>query len=390
MTVDAQDDLILRHLDGETSGEELAEVTRLLAEDAVFRTRFFKIANLVTDVQELVSLSVGGAAMPRLLANGNPAPMAVKIPTPAKLWEGLNLDLQRILQNAVLGGFGGLVGWLLFTLLSILVNISNFNVYVQDAIKGLVFGVCIGFSVGAAEGLFGSRSMQRLLRGGAIGALLGAAGGVVGLMLGEFIFYKAGGAIWARAAGWGVFGMFVGISEGVAHKMPVKIRYGLLGGLLGGLIGGATYDGLVVFIRSFGFRAEGMAWGSAIGLVILGACIGFLISLVEALLRKSWVFFLTGRLEGQTRTLDSSRPHTLGSDASCSIVIPSDPSVAPVHAEITYDNESFVVNARDGSVIVRRDGLDQSVSSHTLAPGDRIILGETRMIFRNVEARSAQ
>ena len=390
MSDDAQDDLILRHLDGDTSAAEVAQVTRLLAEDGGFRSRFFKIASLITDVQELVSLSVGGETMPRLLANGNPALVTPRVvPAPAAPPVDWNIDLRRIAQNAILGGFGGLVGWLLFTLLDSLLGFNRLNVYLQDAVKGLVFGVCIGFAVGAAEGLFASRSLRRLLRGGGIGAALGAAGGVIGLVAGEVIFVQAGGGVWPRAVGWGVFGMFVGVSEGVAYKMPVKVRYGILGGLLGGLIGGSTYDGLVAVIRALGFRAEGLAWGSALGLVILGACIGFLISLVESLLRKAWVFFLTGRLEGQTRTLDSSRPHTLGSDPACTIVLPSDLGLAAVHAEIVFEGDHFVIQDRDGAVVIRRDGVDQAVTHHELAAGDRIILGETRMIFRNVERKQS-
>jgi hypothetical protein len=179
--------------------------------------------------------------------------------------------------------------------------------------------------------------------------------------------------------------MFVGSCEGVAAKMPLKVRYGVLGGLLGGLIGGATYQAIQDILG--GSRGSGLAWGGAIGLVILGACIGFMISLVESLLRKAWLFFLTGRLEGQTRTLDSSRPHTLGSSDACTIVIPNDPTVMPVHAEVFFADGEFQVRPRDGQVIVRRDGSDQPVTSHVLAPGDRILLGGSRMIFRNVEGK---
>jgi hypothetical protein len=386
MSEDAQDDLILRHLDGETSGAEIARITRLLAEDAAFRSRFFYVASLITDLQEAGSLAMREAS--RTLHNGSiQAMLAVKTPRAAGQLADLNIDPSRLLQNALMGGFGGLLGWLVYAFADLLLGIDGRNVYFVDAVKGLLFGVCIGFAVGSTEGLLGSRSLPRAVRGGCFGAVLGAVGGVIGLLLGEMIFIWAKGGVWPRAIGWGIFGMFVGVSEGVAWKMPVKIRYGILGGLLGGLVGGSTYDGLVATVRGMGFRNEALAWGSAIGLIILGACIGFMVSLVETLLRKAWVFFLTGRLEGQTRTLDSSRPHTIGSDPSCTIVIPSDPSVAAVHAEIAYDSDNFVINARDGQVVVRRDGVDQPGTSHVLVPGDRVILGETRMIFRNVEGK---
>jgi hypothetical protein len=140
-------------------------------------------------------------------------------------------------------------------------------------------------------------------------------------------------------------------------------------------------------LRGAGGRSAALAWGSAIGLIIVGASIGSLIGLVESLLRKAWVMFLTGRLEGQTRTLDSSRPHTIGTDTGCTIVLPANPTVLPVHAEIAFADGAFVVRPRDGAVVIRRDGYEQAVASHVLAPGDRVQLGDIRMVFRNVEGK---
>jgi len=390
MTNDAREELILRHLDGETTQQEGAQVTRLLGEDADFRSRFFVFANLIADLQEIVSLGVSVGATPGVRPGGSPTDMAailaLKPPkAAARPLADLNLDFKRIYLNAVAGGIGGLLGWLVISLLGAMVALSSFNVYLRDAVIGPLVGVCIGFAVGGSEGLFGARSLRRMWHGGRYGAVLGALGGLLGLVMGEFCFNRFGGGVVPRALGWGLFGMLVGISEGVVYRMPVKVRYGILGGLLGGLIGGSTYECLVSMFRG----GASLAWGSAIGLVILGACIGFLVSLVESLLRKAWLFFVTGRLEGQTRTLDSSRPHTLGSDPACTIVLPHDPSVAAVHAEILFEEGEFQVRARDGQVVVRHDGIDQTVAAHVLAPGDRVFLGDTRMVFRNVEGKKS-
>ena len=395
MTDESPEELILRHLDGETSPQEVAQVTRLLAEDSAFRSQFFAFASLLTEIQELVAISVGAAAAPRpdpQRSSTMPALMTAPPPPAERTAEGVGaaIDLRPFFLNAVVSGFGGLVGWAMVSLLDAVLPLDRLNVYVRNALfTGPVLGVCIGWAVGSTDGLFASRSMRRLLRGGLIGAVLGAIGGVVGLVLGELIFNLASPSVWSRAVGWGLFGMFVGVSEGVAHKMPVKIRYGILGGLLGGLIGGSSYEGLLAVMRGLGFRAGALAWGSAVGLIILGACIGFLVSLVESLLRKAWVFFLTGRLEGQSRTLDSSRPHVIGSDPGCTIVILNDASIAPRHAEIVFADEGFQIRPLDGAVTVRRDGFDQEVSNHTLSPGDRILIGESRMIFRNVEGKKS-
>ncbi|MCS6852028.1 MAG: FHA domain-containing protein, partial [Gemmataceae bacterium] len=290
---------------------------------------------------------------------------------------------------ALVGGFGGLVGWLLVSLVNSIIMFNN--AYLNDALIGPIIGVCIGLAVGSTEGLVSSRSLRRAWQSGRIGALLGAIGGLVGLLLGEWLFHVAGGGVWPRALGWGLFGMFVGISDGVARQMPVKVRYGLLGGLLGGLIGGSTYEGLLAVIGGLGSRAAALSWGGAIGLTILGACIGLLVSLVEVLLRKSWLFFLTGRLEGQTRTLESGRPQTIGSAPQCTIVIPEDATVAAVHAEIVFRDEAFVIQPREGPITVRRDGTDHAVTpaGYSLKPNDRILIGQSRMIFRDVERKKA-
>lgn len=396
------DDLILRHLDGETSAEESARVTRLLAENRHFRSRFSHFVSLVAHLREILDdrlrdspvtiVENGMSTQPSAITRGAPPARPEEAAGRSKgFLADMNLDLGRVYLNAVVGGFGGLAGWvLMFVALSIFpfqLVPGWLMIWVQHAVIGPLIGLSIGFAIGGAEGLLSSRSLKRMVRGGAVGAVLGAVGGLVGLLLGEAIFRLFGGGLIARSIGWGIFGMLVGISEGVAHRMPVKVRYGILGGLLGGLIGGSTYAGLMATFSVLGFKAAGQAWGNAIGLIILGACIGFLVNLVETLLRKAWLFFLTGRLEGQTRTLDSSRPYTLGSDPSCTIVLPQDPTVLPVHAEIVFEDEAFQVRPRDGEVVIRRDGFDQSVLSHKLEPGDRILLGDTRCVFRNVEGK---
>jgi hypothetical protein len=386
MTHDERDELILRHLDGDTTVEEVTRVTRLLAEDAAFRSRFFTYIHQVARLREMLAAPAARRPSPEegIMASAPAAHAIQATPPPARPSPeepARTIDFRQIYFNAVLGGIGGLLGWLIVALLDTVVGLQRLNIFVQDALRGPLFGICIGFAIGSTEGIIASRSLWRAFRGGGYGAALGALGGLIGLPLGEAIFNMAGGGVWPRAIGWAVFGAFIGTSDGFAQKMPAKIRYGVLGGLLGGLIGGSTFDGLVQLGAG---RPAITAWSSAIGLIILGACIGALVGLVESLLRTAYVFFLTGRLEGQTRTLDSSRPHTLGSDVSCTIVIPDDPTVAGVHAEICFANEQFTIRPRDGMVVVRRDGRDVPIGVPVvLQPGDRVHLGGTRMIFRN-------
>lgn len=309
--------------------------------------------------------------------------------TDTKAAAGISIDFRKIYFNAVLGGIGGLLGWLLMASME---SGSWDNVYVWYAVIGPLIGICIGMCIGSSDGIIVSRSLSRLAWGALVGALLGALGGLIGLPLGEFIFQTtrditdSESGVWPKALGWAVFGLFVGMSDGFAWMLPNRIRYGMVGGLLGGLVGGSVYQSLSP--SSSSAEVARWAWGSGLGLIILGACIGALVGLVESLLRKSWLFFVTGRLEGQTITLDSSRTNTIGTTASCTIIIPGDPKVMPVHAELTCINGNFVVAARDGEVMVIRDGLERTVASCILEPMDRIRIGDTRMSFRTVEVKS--
>jgi hypothetical protein len=297
----------------------------------------------------------------------------------------MHIDGLRIYFNAVLGGIGGVIGWALLALAGIIgLMPTDGYLYLRDALTGLLVGVSIGAAIGSTDGLIVSRSMRRLKEGAKFGAILGAIGGVGGLILGEIVYGWAGGGVWPRAIGWAVFGACVGTSDGFARKMPLKIRYGIVGGVLGGLIGGATYDRLsVILISALGDRSLALGWGAAVGLILLGACIGALVGLVESLLRKAWLTFLSGRMEGQNRTLDPSVPETtLGKSDLCGIVLLGDRSVANVHAGIRPSGGGFVLSAREAAVTVERNGQVQNGPEVALQPGDRIQLGSTRMVFQ--------
>ena len=101
MADDAKEQLILRHLDGSTTQQEGAQVTRLLAEDAEFRSRFFSFATLITELQDTLSLSFGGTMSRTIPQASSPAMLALSMPKPGqadKPADGLNstIDLRQI------------------------------------------------------------------------------------------------------------------------------------------------------------------------------------------------------------------------------------------------------------------------------------------------------
>ena len=175
-------------------------------------------------------------------------------------------------------------------------------------------------------------------------------------------------------------------------RLRSKGLYAGLGGLLGGLLGGATYERLSLALLGIGAgRGIALTVGGAVGLVILGACIGLLIGLVETILRRAWLRFIYGPLEGKTFTLDGRRALvTMGRSDACDILLRHDPEAGAVHAVITAQGGAFTLTPREGPVALRTAGGAQPVTAHRLQPGDIIQLGRSRFVFETGAASSTE
>lgn len=297
----------------------------------------------------------------------------------------MSVDKQRIYYNAVFGALGGLISWLFIGLFLDIDTSSLATLFLKDALLGAAVGVCIGGAIGAVDGLTVRRSWRRLVRGVSLGGLIGLIGGLIGLIVGEVIFKFAGGGVWPRAVGWAIFGFLVGTSEGRVQQSREKTSYGAVGGLLGGLIGGSTYERLSTLLRTVTHDRElALTVGTAVGLIILGACIGSLIGLVEDILRSAWLKVVVGRLEGRTFTL-AGEESTLGRDDACDIVIPGDSEVTDRHAIIQQREDSFVLEPLAQPAFVNQKRADHPFR---LKHGDRIQLGKTQMTFNLEEGQA--
>jgi len=304
----------------------------------------------------------------------------------------MTLDLRRIYTHAVLGALGGLIGWALTLPVAGIQLTSIPGLLLKDALVGGLAGVAIGATLGAYDGLFASRSFGRLLKGALLGGIVGAVGGALGLALSEVIFILGGGGVWPRALGWAIFGLLVGGGLGLGQRSLTKIGYGLTGGLLGGMVGGSTYERLSALLQTLAHdRSLGLSLGSAMGLLILGGAIGGFIGLVETVLRAAWLKFIRGKLEGQTVTLDSrQQEQILGRADGCEIVIPGDPDVQLHHAALLRKDQAFVIEPRDGPVLVNGPKGYAPVERHPLRHQDRVQLGKTRFIFLSERKGAAQ
>jgi hypothetical protein len=272
---------------------------------------------------------------------------------------------------AVLGAVGGLIGWLISDSLG-LSFVSN--VYLSDALIGALVGLSVGLFIGITEGAL-TRNPVQAGKAGMFGGLLGMVAGAIGLPLSEFLFQSVGAGLLGRALGWGVFGLLIGLAEGMVGR--TQAWKGMLGGFMGGAIGGTLLE--LVRIR---FGAN-VATAKMVGLVLLGACVGAFISLIAVLLSKAWLEVKSGKLKGTEFMLDKFMAKgfpsvAIGSSPLKAEIVLPDPDIAPQHAMLTGDGMSF--NLKDmslsGTFINNR-----KIERVQLADGQKIRMGNTEMVY---------
>jgi hypothetical protein len=271
---------------------------------------------------------------------------------------------------AVFGAIGGLIGW----------QMSNFlglsfitNLYLSEAVVGALIGFVIGLCIGLTEGLL-TQNFVQALRAGVFSALLGLVAGAIGLPLSEFLFQAVGAGVLGRALGWSIFGLLIGLAEGVVGKS--QAWKGMLGGLIGGALGGALLESASKWLSD-------PQSGKAAGLVLLGASVSAFISLIVVLLSRAWLEVVSGKLKGTEFILDKFMKAggpaiAIGSSALKSEIVLPDPDIAPQHAMLTGDGMRF--SLKDMSLAGTYIN-GKKIERTQLSNGQKIRMGNTEMIY---------
>jgi hypothetical protein len=304
----------------------------------------------------------------------------------------------RIYFNAVYGGLGGLVGWMLFGVLGnrSASRESAFLFFTYEDLNLLLGGALIGVSIGyfvVAVDAIRDLSLVRFARLASYGALLSWAGGALGMYVGDRVNYWLIGGVHAllnnvaadtlagmlaRGLGWSLLGIAIGASEGVAARSLGKFSYGTIGGLLGGLIGGVLFELFYSHARQEGTSTY---FWNAMGLVILGACIGSLSALVQAVFQPANVKVMRGWQEGREYPLDKPA-NLLGRDEHADIALFRDMRVEKKHAYIRRQGKAYVL-VNNGAPAAQTLVNEVPVADHReLADGDRIQLGNIILRFQ--------
>jgi hypothetical protein len=279
-------------------------------------------------------------------------------------------NLRQAYDQALAGALGALFGLYLYVEL-----VHAESVYVRDALAGLMIGGSIGYVLNAA-GPFRDGAWIKLGRVATWGALAGALGGAVGLCLGELVIGWFRGGLAGRAVSWAVLGLGIGVSQGLADRSRQRLVFGLIGGGLGGLLGGYLFEWLR---QALGGRAS-YSLSQGVGIVVLGAGLGLCLALVEQVLRRAWVQVLSGRQEGRVYLL-AHKVSAMGLDERAEIGLFGDRGVARRHAQIEATAQGYWLrsHAPSGRTRVNGEVVDDA---RPLADGDRIELGQTRLVFR--------
>jgi hypothetical protein len=304
----------------------------------------------------------------------------------------------RVYFNAVFGGLGGLLGWMLFGIFGDK-SAPDREVTRQLLLGGALIGGAIGYFVVSVEAIR-DRSLLRFFRLACYGMLLGLLGGGLGMWVGDLAHswvigrlgsqQHASGSVLhlfatmaARGLGWTFLGVAVGFSEGIAARSLGKFSYGTLGGALGGFVGGGLFGLALEKANAAGEHAA--LWG-ALGLIILGACIGMLSALVQAVFQPASVRVLRGWQEGREYPLLKT-DNLLGRDEHADIALFRDMRVEKKHALIQRDGPRYILVNNESPADFTRVNDAPVAHCCDLHDGDRIQLGNVVLRFQLRDAR---
>jgi hypothetical protein len=227
-------------------------------------------------------------------------------------------DLLRLNSNDGASSFGALIA----------------NVALWAALLGL--GISAGLLIVQNRATRKRPDVAQIVKTALSGIVVGAAAGAAA----QFIF----GITWSistpvevvsRIACWGLLGL--GLGRGASFYIPnYPPKRAMLAGLLGGAAGGAVFRALVVIPEPF---------NRILGVVILGAFIGFSISFIEEALREAWLTVIWAANETTTVSL-GEKPVSFGASREADVYLPHRLSekALPVRAVFSIENGRVVVS----------------------------------------------
>jgi VWFA-related protein len=293
----------------------------------------------------------------------------------------------KLVFYLIAGALGGIGSW---AFVLFLLNRDFSNPIMPHIILGSIIGLHIGAYIWSVEAI-AARQRYKAIIGAVYGGMSGIIGGGIGGLFGATIFARIGGFIVERmdamseagvylglAMGWGLLGLFIGMSGGIAERSWKKSVYGIIGGTIGGVVGGIIFNYL---------RSNIHYSATAIGLAFLGGSIGLGISLVEEALSTVKIRIIKGRNEGRTFSV-TKNTISIGRDDRCDVCLSGNEGVALQHAKISVNNNAFEVTETGGGTGVYVN--DKKAAKSELKNGDIIRIGSAVLMFNHYRHREAE
>ncbi len=261
---------------------------------------------------------------------------------------------------------------------------DNWKNFIANVIGYGIAGMMIAACLGMAESIV-ERNLHGAIIQGSVGAVVGLAGGIVVSFFDERIYTAIAGTgnttdawrlILARAAQWGVLGLFLALGPGVLLRNSKKLLIGLVAGLIGGIIGGVLFEPMKTFAERFVDNGEILS--RLIGLLAIGIIAGAGTGLIENAVKSGWFKVTDGLIAGKQFVLYRN-PTYIGSSPQCHIYLFKDPQVGRRHAAVHVSPQGFELEDLPLGSKTLVNG--KPVQRIKLRAGDRIQVGTTAFVF---------
>jgi hypothetical protein len=255
---------------------------------------------------------------------------------------------QKISKKTYVFGFAAGLGALAGELVSDILRLNDgygthsaafliANTALWAALLGL--GISAGLLIVQNHSTKKRPDVAQIIKTALIGIIVGsAAGGGAQLIFGFTANISTAIEIISRVLCWGLLGF--GIGWGASFYIPnYPAARAMLAGLLGGAVGGAVFRALFVIPEPF---------NRILGVMILGAFIGFSISFIEEALREAWLTVIWAQNEATTVSL-GEKPLSFGSSREAGVYLPrrpSDPPAPPIRAIFYIENDKVIMEDR--------------------------------------------
>jgi hypothetical protein len=300
---------------------------------------------------------------------------------------------------ALCGGWAALITWALQQAAGMQGPLWADKPVMKSIIIACILGILLAGVIGLLDALMNAVGFARFIRV-IICLAVGFVGSLLGGGIGELIFM----AVKVKFIGWALVGAVIGASIGVFDLLRAttsgkgfrqairKIVNGIIGGTIGGAIGGLLNDAFgAIPITALGIKdAQDQVYDNlkdwlpktslAVGLVILGMCIGLLIGIAQVVLKEAWVRVEQGFRAGREMIL--TKPEVIiGRAEGVDIALFGDMGVEKQHARIMLKGDRYILIDLDtpGGTTVNGERV---TGPTPLSNGDMIGCGKSKVRFQ--------